>query len=436
MGKKLLLLLILLALGTVQTSADELSDLKEQLIKQQQMMEQQNQMLRQMMTRIEQLESQQQQQTQQIETKVAQAVEQKKIELPENMKWVENIKWSGDLRYRHEQYDNTDAGNEKRRRDRIRARLRLDAKVNDEWNAIFRIATGSSDSPTSTNQTLGDSGSDGFSSKNIWLDWAYADWHPKSIEGLNVLMGKMGNPFYTVGKNQLIWDGDVSPEGIAATYSFNLTEKDTATLTAGGFWLAERNNNSDAGYFGLQGMVKHKFNDDTHLLGGLSYYDLGNVKSPSPAIAGVDFFGNTSTSDNKYRYDYDMLEGFAEYGFKLGGMPVAVLGNYINNIAAPSGKDTAWMLGTSINKAKKPGSWQFNYNYRDVDSDAVFAGLCDSDFMLGGTDGKGHSFGFTYQLTKNVQAGLNYLMAKRTRDKDEYGTQKVDVIQADLVWKF
>ncbi|MFA5555051.1 MAG: putative porin [Phycisphaerae bacterium] len=431
-----LLFLSIMFFFAVQGYADELGDLKEQLIKQQQMIEQQNQMLQKMMARIEHLETQQTQQVQQMDTKIAQAVEQKTFELPDSMKWVENIKWSGDLRYRHEQFDNTDAGNEKRRRDRIRARLRLDAKVNDEWDAIFRLATGSSDSPTSTNQTLGDSGSDGFSSKQIWLDWAYASWRPKSIAGLNVLMGKMGNPFYAVGKNQLIWDSDVSPEGIAAKYSFDLTEKDKVTITAGGFWLAERNNAADAGYFGFQGMIKHNFDKDTHLLGGLSYYDLGNVKSPSAAIAGVDFLGNTATPGNRYRYDYDMLEGFAEYGFKVGNMPLALFGNYINNLAAPSGKNTAWMLGTSINKASKPGSWEFSYNYRDVDSDAVFAGLCDSDFMLGGTDGKGHTFGFTYQLTKNLQAGVNYLMAQRYRNRDNLGTQKVDVIQADLVWKF
>ncbi|MFA7486309.1 MAG: putative porin, partial [Phycisphaerae bacterium] len=242
-----LLFLSIMFFFAVQGYADELGDLKEQLIKQQQMIEQQNQMLQKMMARIEHLETQQTQQVQQMDTKIAQAVEQKTFELPDSMKWVENIKWSGDLRYRHEQFDNTDAGNEKRRRDRIRARLRLDAKVNDEWDAIFRLATGSSDSPTSTNQTLGDSGSDGFSSKQIWLDWAYASWRPKSIAGLNVLMGKMGNPFYAVGKNQLIWDSDVSPEGIAAKYSFDLTEKDKVTITAGGFWLAERNNAADAG---------------------------------------------------------------------------------------------------------------------------------------------------------------------------------------------
>jgi len=39
----------------------------------------------------------------------------------------------------------------------------------------------------------------------------------------------------------------------------------------------------------------------------------------------------------------------------------------------------------------------------------------DSDFIGGGTGGKGHRFGFTYQLAKNVQAGLIYFHDTLTR---------------------
>lgn len=96
--------LFLFAVQGSLVKADQLSELKQQ-------MEQQNMLLQQMQQKLAQLEAQQVQQEQRVEQQITKAVEQKKIEaLPESMKWVENIKWSGDLRYRHEQFDDTDAG--------------------------------------------------------------------------------------------------------------------------------------------------------------------------------------------------------------------------------------------------------------------------------------------------------------------------------------
>jgi len=410
----LVCLLILTWGGSVK--ADELTELKQQVNLLQQ--------------KIEQLEAKQNQQSQLMESKIAKAVEEKQIgALPDSLKWAENIKWSGDLRYRHESIDD-DTATTKRDRNRIRARLKMDAKINDEWDAILRLASGSSDSPTSTNQTLGDSGSDSFSSKEIWLDWAYADYHPAWKPGLNILLGKMGNPFYTVGKNQLIFDGDLSPEGGAASYGWDLSNNTSAKLTGGAFWLRERSTDADTSIFGIQGLLKHKLCEDSHILGGVSYYDFGNIKGKS--LSGISANGNT-TSGGLYVNDYDILEGFGEYGFKLGDVPAAVFGNYVNNTAASTSEDTAWLIGAKYNKAKKPGSWEVSYNYRDVEKDAVVGGLCDSDFIGGGTDGKGHVLGFKYQLAKNVQLGLNYFMNEKNASstRDDY-----KLLQADLVFKF
>lgn len=424
--------LVLFSVTAVQTSADELAELKEQLNQQQKMIEQQNQMLQQMMARIEQLESQNQQQEQRIEARISETVEKKQVSaLPDSMKWVENIKWSGDLRYRHETIDDDTAATD-RDRNRIRARLKLEARINDEWDAIFRIASGSSDSPTSTNQTLGDSSNndDSFSSRHVWLDWAYADYHPAWMPGLNVFAGKMANPFYTVGKNQLIFDGDLSLEGGAATYAWNLNDSTSATVAGGGFWVRERSTDADTSIFGVQGMLKHKLSSDSHILGGVSYYDFGNIKGKT--LSGISSKGNTTTG-GLYANDYDIIEGFGEYGFKIGSVPVAVFGSYVQNIDSTTNDDTAWLIGAKYNKAKKPGSWEASYNYRDVEKDAVVGGLCDSDFIGGGTNGTGHVFGFKYQLAKNVQAAIHYFL----NDKNESTTSdEYKMLQADLIWKF
>ena len=422
--KKLMVVLLAVMISCLATPAcaDDMAELKEQLIKQQQMIEQQNKMLQQMMLRIEQLESQQQQTAAVIGTKVNEAVEAKQVKsLPKNMKWVENVQISGDLRYRHESIDaeTTRGGRHEwkngRTRHRLRARLMVKAMINGDWDVVFRLASGSSD-PVSTNQTLGDS----FSTKDIRLDLAYFDWHPENIPSLKVLGGKMPMPMYKVGKNELIWDGDLNPEGIAAQYQMPLGDsgRNTLHINGGGFWAAEDSDEVDGDYslWAAQGYLKHEFEDeaDSYLLGGASIYAYGNLQGNTLIADETDGFGNTTfeiTPDDPatpccdeetlgYVGDYDLYEIFGEYGTKINGMPVSVFGSYVKNAVAATSMDTGWLIGFQLNKAKKPGSWQFKYNYRELEADAVLGAFTDSDFIGGGTDGKGHEFGFKYQFTK------------------------------------
>ena len=48
------------------------------------------------------------------------------------------------------------------------------------------------------------------------------------------------------------------------------------------------------------------------------------------------------------------------------------------------------MAGATLGKAKDKGSWQFDYNYRDLEADAVVGAFSDSDFAGGGTGAEGH----------------------------------------------
>lgn len=109
-------------------------------------------------------------------------------------------------------------------------------------------------------------------------------------------------------------------------------------------------------------------------------------------------------------------------------------GDYVANTAAvDENKDTGWLVGFAVRKAKDPGSWQFEYDYRDLQADAVVGQFNDSDFVGGGAGGRGHRFGFSYVLTKNVVPALNYYLAShegRNNDAD------YNRLQADIVVKF
>ena len=103
----------------------------------------------------------------------------------------------------------------------------------------------------------------------------------------------------------------------------------------------------------------------------------------------------------------------------------------VKNDSVDSGEDTGWFVGASYNKCKDPGSWQLSYDYRDLESDAVLGAFSDSDFIGGGTNGKGHRIGGVYQLAKNVQVGLTYFMDEKGNDEHDY-----DRLQADFMFKF
>jgi len=89
--------------------------------------------------------------------------------------------------------------------------------------------------------------------------------------------------------------------------------------------------------------------------------------------------------------------------------------------------------GGAINKAKDPGSWQFDYDYRDIQADAVVGQFNDSDFVGGGTGGRGHRFGVGYVLTKNVVPALNYYLASYEGRNNNTDYRR---LQADVVVKF
>lgn len=90
----------------------------------------------------------------------------------------------------------------------FRLRFGLQARVTDQVTAVFRLGTGNNDSPVSENQILGGE----FDKKNIWLDQAYVDIHPR--DWVSVVLGRAKNPFYST---EVIWDPDLNFDGIYAT---------------------------------------------------------------------------------------------------------------------------------------------------------------------------------------------------------------------------
>ena len=336
--------------------------------------------------------------------------------------WFTRWKLKGDFRYRHEWTNDGTFPDAQRRRTRHRVRLRVGAfvKVNDEWDVGLQLATGSA-TPTSTNQTLDTF----FSSKAVFWDLMYARYRPGKIENLEVIFGKMENPFYRVGgSGDLIWDSDVRPEGIAFNYHRKACENLTVYFTGGGFWIDERqydavsNDTADTSLWAGQLYAKvdlPQIGEKVYVKSGLAYYDYGNIEGFPATFGLAGNTGDIARGLNRYAMDYDIWNPFVEAGFPVAKIPFMIFADFAINSAAedpqrlplatqntlgvphifPDENDFGWMVGFQLGKAKKPGSWQVRYDYRDLMPDAVLGALTDADFIGGGTNGSGHKISTT-----------------------------------------
>jgi hypothetical protein len=133
--------------------------------------------------------------------------------------WAAKTQFKGDVRVRQEtiKIDGQNNSQDKDRQ-RIRARLGAYTEINPQVSTGIRIATGGSNDARSTNQDL-----DGyFVKKDLWLDMGYIDYHPTAMPNLHVIGGKMAQPWVSMG--DMIWDSDINPEGLAATYSLPINK--------------------------------------------------------------------------------------------------------------------------------------------------------------------------------------------------------------------
>ena len=408
---------VLLMLSATALAQQDQSDI-ERL---RQTVEEQNRVIQELLQRIEAVEVNQEDQEEWIEA-----------DKSEKPMWWEKVKIKGDLRTRYEYIDD-ESKDDGRNRARIRARLGVDAEVTPTVDVHFQLSTGGEvdgeGDPVSGNQTLDDA----WSSKNIWISQAWADWHPENVPGLNVLAGKIKYPFITPVKSELIFDGDVNPEGAVLKYKKSLDSTDLMA-NAYGFYLIENKAEGDTGLFGIQGAAKHKFeafSDKAHVMGGVGYFDYVNIEGEEFILDG-DPFGNTADpTGTMFAEDFELLNVFGELGIKVKEVPVTLFADYVTNTAADD-EDTGWSVGFKIGKCKKPGSWDFRYLYKEVEQDAVFGTFTDSDFGGGGTDHEGHEFNLAYQLAKNWKLGGTLFL----NDKDVKGGADEDYTRVQLDAKF
>jgi hypothetical protein len=117
-----------------------------------------------------------------------------------------------------------------RQRERLRARLAVDADLFEGFSAGLRLATGDSNAPISFNQTLGGSGGN-FSKYGIWLDRAFIKYSP--WDDLTFQAGRFDNPFFMA--TDLVYHRDLGFDGFAAQAKYEISPGVTPFAAAGAF---------------------------------------------------------------------------------------------------------------------------------------------------------------------------------------------------------
>jgi hypothetical protein len=312
------------------------------------------------------------------------------------LSWAEKIKIKGDMRFRYENEMENDQNVEDRLR--LRARLGAYADINDTTKAGIRLAT-STGSATSTNQSLETE----WKHQAIGIDLAYIDWAPEALGGnTNFIFGKMKQPWVKV--NDMIWDGDTNPEGMAVKSKikfdgFNL-------LPSAGYYVLDDNGNDtlleDEYMFHAQLAATFGKKDKTKV--GVSYY-------------GYETPGAVSNEERVY-------ELFGES--PIPGTPFTLFGSYAynSNAEAAGDDDNAFSLGAKA----KFGSWKASYEYRDMGVNAINGNFDNSDFA---NDSEGHIIKAAYNIDKNFDLKATYFVLDSNDSSDE-----TELFQLDLVTKF
>lgn len=382
-----------------------------------------------------------------------------------------------------------------RQRIRERFRLGMDVNIAEGLDAGIRLATGDIRNPTSTNQTLGNTGQ----RYTFNIDRAYLKYdlvNEDKFNWLTVMGGRTPNPFLTAG-SELVWDEDLSFEGVAATIRHRFGESGslgdvgvsgpTVFATAGAFPLQETNLSSrNKWLFGGQAGLDWGFANQDNFKFAAAYFDYSNVKARSIDgtaantcdLANQDIrfsvpqfmqYGNSLAvicqgaqqnvvsglvglaSDYKIvnitaAYDTAVFAPHhvklsADFAKNVGFNNNDILNRYRNVYGAGSvflplsaAQNYGWQVRADIGwpKVDVAGNWSVFSLYKHLGSDAVIDAYTDSDLHLGGTNIKGWVVGGNYGLMKNVWLTARWLSGGVITGP----RYNLDILQVDLNTRF
>jgi putative porin len=348
--------------------------------------------------------------------------------------WVDRMTFYGDTRFRYEHtsFDELN-GKSKTGKDRFRIRMRFGVRsqIHPDVELGLRMATGTDDDPTSTNQTMGNY----FGEFSKWgIDRAYIKWTPSAIpgKGLGFEFGKVPQPFLTT---KTIWDGDVVPEGAFLKYTANkggawqpFVTVAYMTVNQSGEW--SNNVYAPAAQLGVRGKTgAFRFRGG---LGYTSWGKLGDAGDLPPHLHGNPTY--TDSAGETRMSEFRVWDVYARAGYKFNKKgSVDVWGHYLNNANASGpykDKDVGWGTGASVKYDKASfGVW-----YKNLQANSSPGFIADSD--SGFVNRKGWVLFAGYKMWKYGKVKLSYFNTEPEDSSVPGASNGSQTFFADFVFKF
>lgn len=331
--------------------------------------------------------------------------------------YLERLRPFGDFRLRYESTSG-EQGRPDRDQGVLRARLGATYAVNDFITLGGRIVTGDPGDPNSTDVTLGNFVDD----LDVSLDQAYATFQSG---GLTLTGGKFANPFLNT---ELVWDGDVNPQGVMAGYRFPIIGSFTAGATGLYFLVDEDTVGPDSAMAGGQAHIEIMPAEDWRLLLAGAYYDY-DLDGLRNADSG-DIRGNLlSPGGSSYRSDFNLADaiGAVEYRGLGQRWPVRLTVDYVHNLGAETGEDEGAAFELSLGRAQEAGEFRFSYGYSWAETDAVLAAFSHDNTTLA-TNYRQHTLNLDYVPWDKLLLNLTWYLYRADEQLTVAGPDPDDLI--------
>ncbi|HEY1802757.1 MAG TPA: putative porin [Terriglobales bacterium] len=381
---------------------------------------------------------------------------------------------SGDVRIRGEGFyqDNTISRN----RARVRVRLGLDGKLNDDFIGGLAIATGTLGDPTTTNETL----TNFFDRKTIALDRGYITYNPQDERWLSLTGGKFAYPWM---RTSLTTDPDINPEGFDERVSFDLHSGGLKNFSAQAFQLLFNENSKGDDSFGLGASVSATFKagpwtstpsftlldwrfpdallsassfaaQATTTTGGLQVPGEGpgcaagfGLPAAPPCAFAANGLTNATFTDASGKAHF--LSGFTYADFIWNNqiktasrrLPLNIVLEYEDNLNAAShplnnagnvisslgSQGKAYLGDISIGQSKDKNDIQVGYAYWRTEQDAIIASWAESDQRAPTNILQNKIYG-TWKLRDNVTAGYTLFLGRTLNSNLEHAILGTGVV--------
>lgn len=320
---------------------------------------------------------------------------------------------AGDVRLRYESnFGDRDARN--RNRAVLRARLRGSYAISGWLSVGAQLTTGDPDDPNSSDVTLSNFDDD----LQVSLDQA---WLRAKSGGFEIAVGKIPQPFV---RTDMVWDGDVNPEGIATSVKTQLGA--SVSLKASGLYFVVDESVSGPDSYMVGGQITLETKPSSILKLDAS---IGHFNYSLASVAGGDTgdFRSNRFASGRYLSDFNLLDiiGSATWTGLGNRWPVKLTGDYVRNFGATTPADKGFSVSATFGRVRDRGDWRVGYGFASVETDAVLAAFSEDNTSLA-TNYIQHNVGIDYVVRPHLILSGTYYRFKPKNAADAGSNDPTD----------